>query len=94
MKKILSTAAVVILFVFAFAIFSDAFFCQEGKPEASRSQVPVHCCVQCCPSHNVAPTPGQILVLDGPVQSESFILENLTIQERLLISRIDRPPIA
>ncbi len=94
MKKIFSITAILVLLSFAFVVSSDAFFCQDDKQEVSGSQAPVHCCAQCCPSHNLVPTAGQAIVLNAFTQSKSFTLDNSVFQGKLLISRIERPPIA
>lgn len=94
MKKILSITAIFVLLSFAFVISTDAFFCDENNQVSKSSQAPVHCCVQCCPAHNlITPSSGIAQILPSNFIN-SFIVENLDIQIEIHPSRIERPPIA
>lgn len=94
MKKFLSITTLFVLLTFTFVISSEAFFCDENNQVSKSAQAPVHCCVQCCPSHNLAsPTVGIVQVM-SPDRVTPFVVENLDLPIEIYPNRIDRPPIA
>lgn len=94
MRKIFSISIIVLLLSFVSVVSLDAFFCAETQQKNAHSQAPVHCCVQCCPSHNLAsPTVGIVQVM-SPNRVTPFVVENLDLPIEIYPNRIDRPPIA
>jgi|GEM_PF-6116002 len=79
---------------FAFVTSSDVFFCDEDQQKTTHSQAPVHCCVQCCPSHNLASPAVNIAQLISSKQASRFIPQNLDFPLEIYPNQIDRPPIA
>ncbi len=93
MKKYLSIIAIFSLLSFAFVVSVDAFFCDENNQVSKSAQAPVHCCVQCCPAHNlITPSSGIAQILPS-LFINSFVIENLDIKIEIHPSRIERPPI-
>ena len=93
MKRILSITAIFVLLSFAFVVSTDAFFCDENSQVSKNAQPPIHCCVQCCPAHNlITPSSGVVHVQPSHFIN-SFVIENLDIQIEIYPSRIERPPI-
>ncbi|PIR20589.1 MAG: hypothetical protein COV45_05160 [Deltaproteobacteria bacterium CG11_big_fil_rev_8_21_14_0_20_47_16] len=87
--KNIRLATVVILIAF---IFSATEWHVDHDHDAKPSEC--QCCLQCCPSHNLAPLPDQMTSLIGQPIATEFV-ESINIVHQLLIpSKIDRPPIA
>lgn len=81
--------AILLMFAFAFSIVELHADCElDAKAPAS------HCCVQCCPAHNLAPTPNhQVLITALP--PTSYVLRyHSPLYSVFFALEIDRPPIA
>lgn len=66
MKSIASKLAILILLVWSVVVLADVFFCQESQA-SDQSLDPIDCCVQCCPSHNLAPQVKPLLQKHSPL---------------------------
>lgn len=53
-----------------------------------------HCCVQCCPSHNLVPLSTSDIALTAPSVVTGFIELTESFQQDLILNKIYRPPIA
>ena len=89
-RKFLPIAAT-LLFV-AFSFISLELHADHNANANTSSQQ--HCCIQCCPSHNLAPlsTPG--ISLNVPLNFTSFVESTDLFRANLISTKIYRPPIA
>lgn len=53
-----------------------------------------HCCLQCCPSHNLAPLSTHGISLSAPSVVAGFVELTDSFQQDLILNKIYRPPIA
>ena len=94
MKKLFSISALILLLSFISTVSLDAFFCEDAQQKSTQSQAPVHCCVQCCPSHNLASPTVNVVQVTSTIQVSTFIVEILDLPLEIYPNQIDRPPIA
>lgn len=80
-----------IIIVILMAAFT--FSIMEIHKDHDLCDVSHHCCVQCCPSHNLALAPNQPISLSIPAPTTSFIDFRPPAYSLSFPSRIDRPPI-
>lgn len=52
-----------------------------------------HCCVQCCPSHHLAPNKTAEAIIEMPRLVQGTILLSLRVHSSMIPSSIFRPPI-
>ncbi len=81
------------LLAFSFVSTVDAFVCEDNR-SPTQTQVPVHCCVQCCPAHNLAPTSQNSLTIKAPDLTLGYELAVSQVYYEFYPLSIDRPPIA
>ncbi len=88
-RKKLHLVAMIFTVVFSFAALElHADHDLNAKAPAN------HCCVQCCPSHQLAPAPEHQVSIGTLASVTRFVAYHSTFYSTLFPSRIDRPPIA
>lgn len=53
-----------------------------------------HCCVQCCPCHNLVPPSTPVVSLNVPSTEGAFVEFEKSVHQNLLLNKIYRPPIS
>lgn len=89
LRKHLLSIAVVLLVAFSFV----ATELQAGH-DSCVSPSSHHCCVQCCPSHNLAPLTVSTIFLNTPSEVVCIVEPVRYIQQGSVLNSIYRPPIA
>lgn len=92
MKSVASKLAILLFLVLSVVILSDTFLCQDSKA-SDQNLNPVDCCVQCCPSHNLASPTVSLIQVIHPNHVTTFAVENLDFPLEIYPNQIDRPPI-
>jgi len=87
-RKKLQVVGIVLIAVFAFA----ALELHTGH-DANTKAAANHCCVQCCPSHHLAPAPEYQVSVGALTSVSRFVSYHSPFYSTLFLSRIDRPPI-
>lgn len=90
LRKKLHVVAFMLLAAFSFAAL------ELHADHGANAKVPVanHCCIQCCPSHHLAPAPEHQVSIGALASVSRFVAYHSTFYSTLFPSRIDRPPIA
>ena len=87
--KLLYLVAVIVMTVFSFAAL------ELHADHDLNAKAPVsHCCVQCCPSHHLAPTPKQRNDIGALASASRLVFFHSPFHSVFFPSRIERPPIA
>lgn len=74
-------------FVFsALELHVDHDFSSSGQQQ--------HCCVQCCPIHNLIPPSTPVVSLNVPSTEGEFVEFGNSIHQNLIPNKIYRPPIS
>ena len=74
--------------------FLFATFEIHADHDADVAQQTEHCCVQCCPSHNLAPVSQTITAVAVALLQEGFVHSNDSLPLQEIPPSIFRPPIS
>ena len=88
LRKIIPTVAIVLFVAFAFISI------EWHTDHDLNAKAPVHhCCLQCCPSHNLAPLSNHGVTLSAPSVMTDFVEMTSSFHNDLISTQIYRPPI-
>ncbi len=79
--------------LFFLAGFLFATFEIHADHDMDTDQQEQHCCVQCCPSHNLAPVNQAITVVSASPFQDGFVISDDSLSLKEVPQSIFRPPI-
>ena len=92
MKGVASKLAIFLLLVWSVVVLADVFFCQDSQA-SDQTLDPIECCVQCCPSHHLAPQVKPFIQKHSPLLLTSAkVPQFLDALSTLVVKAIFHPP--
>jgi len=80
-----------LLFLLGFFLATMEIHADHDLNAAQQSQ---HCCVQCCPTHNLAPANQDVMAVEEQIMVQSHIDDDSFLFLKEIPHSIFRPPIA